>query len=606
MTTRQRQSAAERVRAPRAWLGCVLLAACASRAGAASAFGRQPHARGPRLAALRGGSEPPADGAGADDELPPDDDVEIEDFDIVVIGGGSGGLACAQEAAKHGKSVAVCDFVAPSPAGSSWGLGGTCVNVGCIPKKLMHHAALLGGALAEAHSYGWQAPAHPSAHSWGALVRGISEHIGSLSFGYRSALLSAGVDYLNAHASFEHAHLVRAVGADGSVRRLRAKAFVLAVGGRPRYLDDIEGGRELVVSSDDLFSLQEPPGKTLCVGGGYVALECAGLLAGLGMEAHVLVRSVPLRGFDVQMAELLCAHMQAQCGVRFIRAAVPLRIQRLPADGGARARLRVTWRVLGNATSAPREESDEYDTVLVAVGRDAQTASLRLERAGVELDPASGKVLATGEQTTAAHIHAVGDVLHGKPELTPVAVKAGQLLARRLCGMGSAQMDYAGVPTAVFAPLEYAAVGLSEEEAIEQLGEVRRARAPLVPRSRLAHATPAHARVRRDPPPCAPQAGVEVLHTYFKPLEWALPHGPDNACYAKVLFEAAGGRRALGVHVCGPNAGEMVQGFALALKAGATREHFEQTVAIHPTCAEELVTLSVTKRSGLDPRKKGC
>jgi len=505
-----------------------MLVACAGRGEGASAFRR--FARAPTLPRLRGGAETPIDGglrpsgeasgagdgegdgegedeAEAEAELEPEeaepeselevasrregegevaegeDEVEVEEFDLVVIGGGSGGLACAQEAAKHGQTVAVCDFVSPSPSGTTWGLGGTCVNVGCIPKKLMHQAALLGGALADAGSYGWNVPPQPRVHSWASLVENVQMHVKALNFGYRAALLSADVEYVNARACFESAHVVRATDREGRVRRLCAKAFVLAVGGRPRYLDEIPGGRDLVLSSDDLFSLRSPPGKTLCIGGGYIALECAGFLAGLGMEAHVLVRSVPLRGFDRQMAEHVVTQMEGEHGVRFIRAARPTRIERVAAGGsdegdergggadaaGAR-RLRVTWDIDGV------EASDEFDTVLVAVGRDAQTVGLRLDLPGVALDARTGKVVADeAERTSAPHVYAIGDVLHGRPELTPVAIQAGKLLARRLCGVSDERMDYDGVPTTVFTPVEYACVGASEEEATRALGEVRRA-----------------------------------------------------------------------------------------------------------------------------------
>ncbi|KAJ1623346.1 thioredoxin reductase 3 [Pavlovales sp. CCMP2436] len=496
----------------------------------------------------------------------------MEEFDLVVIGGGSGGLACAQEAAKLGKTVALCDFVPPSAAGTSWGLGGTCVNVGCIPKKLMHQAALIGGALADASSFGWEVPQPPPRHSWAKLVASVQMHVKSLSWGYRSALMSADVEYVNALARFEDAHTVVATDKEGVVRRLRATSFVIAVGGRPRYLDEVPGGRELVITSDDLFSLPQPPGKTLCIGGGYIALECAGFISGLGMEPHVLVRSRPLRGFDGQMAELLTKHMKDEHGVRFIRGATPSKIEQLePAGGEGRGRLRVSW-TLADGVGGSFEESDEYDTVLLAIGRDAQTANLGLECAGVRIDAASGKIVSDGEQTSAPHIHAIGDVLLGKPELTPVAIRAGRLLARRLCGAGDEAMDYAGVPTVVFTPLEYACVGVSEEEALSNLGEER----------------------------------VEVFHSFFKPLEWTLPHRADNACFAKLICDRGNGLRVLGVHLLGPDAGEVLQGFALALKLGCTKHDFDRTVGIHPTVAEELVGLSVTKRSGADPRKTGC
>lgn len=470
-------------RRPHCWLTLTLAAAilaCSAPVHARSASssttrrGRRGLSRLPRVALrTRGGARDEGEDAAAEEA----GDADADEYDLVVIGGGSGGLACAQEAARLGMRVAVCDFVEPSPAGTTWGLGGTCVNVGCIPKKLMHQAALLGEALHDAPSFGWEArrgeaEAEPPSHAWETLVTNVQMHIKSLNFGYRSALMSADVEYVNARASFVDARTVECADAAGETRRLRAKSFVIAVGGRPRYLDDIPGGRDLVVSSDDLFSLPAAPGKTLCIGGGYVSLECAGFLNGLGMEADVMVRSIPLRGFDQQMATLVKEHMSER-GCYFVDGAVPTSVERVPAaEGGGRERRRVTWRFADGS-----EGEGVYDTVLVAVGRDAQTARLGLENTLVRTNPRTGKVLADGERTHAGHIHAIGDVLDGKPELTPVAIQAGVRLARRLAGVASEEMDYAGVPTTVFTPLEYSCVGLSEEDAIEAHGEVCRARA---------------------------------------------------------------------------------------------------------------------------------
>jgi thioredoxin reductase (NADPH) len=523
---------------------CTALVLCCPATHARAWFGRG-RRFAPVASRLRGGSDPPdsageleAAGARDDDDGYEGDEATppLEEFDLVVIGGGSGGLACAQEAARHGKTVAVCDFVSPSPAGTSWGLGGTCVNVGCIPKKLMHHAALLGGSLSDAASFGWELGASAPSHSWQTMVRNVQMHIKSLNFGYKAALMSADVEYVNARAAFHDPHTVHATEADGTVRRLRAKHFVIAVGGRPRYLDHIPGGRELVISSDDLFSLPRPPGKTLCIGGGYVSLECAGFIAGLGMEPHVMVRSVPLRGFDRQMAQLVKAHMEGELGVRFVQRALPTRIERVERGPTASARtqpgggedgeddelpeaapsaeaaaeptsaLRVTWTVtLPDGTRV--QESGEYDTVLVAIGRDASTAQLGLDRLGVgkvELNARTGKIrTARGEQTGADHVFAIGDVLDGKPELTPVAIQAGRLLARRLYAGSEVEMEYDGVPTTVFTPLEYACVGMSEEQAIEQLGKVR-ARS-------LAPARPSHARL--SPGACSQRTPTRARFT---------------------------------------------------------------------------------------------
>jgi thioredoxin reductase (NADPH) len=253
---------------------------------------------------------------------------------LQVIGGGSGGLACSKKAAKLGKKVAVCDFVKPSPAGTTWGLGGTCVNVGCIPKKLMHQAAQLGEAMKDAKEYGWDIPEVPK-HKWEDMVGAVQMHVKSLNFGYRAELMSESVKYFNAFATFKDANTVVAVDKKGKETTITADKFVIAVGGRPKYLD-IPGAKEHGISSDDIFSMSTPPGKTLTVGASYVALECAGFIHGLGFETKVMMRSIPLRGFDQQMASNVKNYMQ-ESGVAFIEGAVPTSIE-LAAEGRKKVR----------------------------------------------------------------------------------------------------------------------------------------------------------------------------------------------------------------------------------------------------------------------------
>ncbi|KAJ7325621.1 Thioredoxin reductase 2, mitochondrial [Desmophyllum pertusum] len=187
------------------------------------------------------------------------------EYDLIVIGGGSGGLACSKEAAKYGKKVAVLDYVSPSPQGSAWGLGGTCVNVGCIPKKLMHQAALLGESFKDAKHYGWNVPENISI-SWEALVLAIQNHVKSLNWGHRVQLHDKKVEYLNAKGSFLDPHTIKAVLKNGTEKTLRADNFVIAVGGRPRFPAEVPGAVEYGISSDDIFSLKKSPGKTLVVG----------------------------------------------------------------------------------------------------------------------------------------------------------------------------------------------------------------------------------------------------------------------------------------------------------------------------------------------------
>lgn len=485
-----------------------------------------------------------------------------QDYDLVVIGGGSGGLACSKEAANYGKKVAVLDFVHPSTQGTVWGLGGTCVNVGCIPKKIMHQAALLGEFIKDAQKYGWNVPEDRTL-SWKSLVLAVQNHVKSLNWGHRVQLHDKKVEYLNAKGSFLDPHTIKAVSNNGTERTLRAKNFVVAVGGRPRFPKEIPGAVEYGISSDDLFSLKESPGKTLVIGASYVALECAGFLVGLGFDTSLMMRSIPLRGFDQQMAGLVTDYMENH-GTRFLRQCVPVRI-----DKGDNGLLHVTWQ----ETVTGESHQEAFQTVLFAIGRDAETSELNLSQAGVEVHPQTKKIIGNDkEQTTVPHIYAIGDVLQDRPELTPVAIRAGKLLAERLFGDSNVTMDYDKVATTVFTPLEFGTVGLSEEKAIDLYGE----------------------------------ENIEVYHAFYKPLEFIVPARNAEQCYTKVVCLREGDRLILGLHFLGPSAGEVIQGFAAAMRCGLTYKTLSATVGVHPTCAEEVVKLHITKRSGEDPTVTGC
>lgn len=482
-------------------------------------------------------------------------------YDVVVIGGGSGGLAFAKEAAGLGKNVAVLDFVEPSARGSTWGLGGTCVNVGCIPKKLMHHAALLRFDFEDAPSYGWRLDPTKIEHEWTTLVKNVGDHIHSLNWNYKRELTSKKIAYLNAFGVFVDPHAIECTSATGAKQIVTGNEIVIACGGRPVY-PEIPGAREFGITSDDIFSLGHPPGKTLVVGASYVSLECAGFLTHLGFDTTVMVRSILLRGFDQEMANRIGDYMAAH-GTKFIRETIPKAIVRLPEG-----RLRVSWSSPDGA-----EVSDLFDTVLFAIGRAPSTFKLHLERAGVVADPKTGKVLARNEQTNIPHIFCIGDALQGAPELTPTAILAGQLLARRLYGGSSALMRYEHVPTAVFTPLEYGSIGLSEEHAIEVHGE----------------------------------ANVEVWHSTFAPLEWSVvEHREPDVCYLKLISLKTEGGRVVGLHYLGPNAAEVTNGWAVSIRKGATKADFEEVVGIHPSCAENLNTVNVSKSSGASAKKGGC
>ncbi|RMX52297.1 hypothetical protein pdam_00010349 [Pocillopora damicornis] len=406
--------------------------------------------------------------------------ADSSEYDLIVIGGGSGGLACSKEAAKYGKKVAVLDFVSPSPQGSVWGLGGTCVNVGCIPKKLMHQAALLRESLKDAKHFGWNVPDNIN-FSWETLVTAVQNHVRSLNWGHRIQLHDKKVEYVNAKGSFLDSHTIKAV---------------------------LKNGTE-------------------------------------------------------QMAQLATDYMESH-GTRIIKQCVPVRIDK--ADDGL---LHVTWK--DSVTGESRKEP--FETVLFAIGRDPETSQMNLEKAGVQLDQQTKKIIANDkEQTSVPHIFAIGDVVQDRPELTPVAIRAGKLLADRLFGGSDVTMDYDKVATTVFTPLEFGTVGMSEEKAIERYGE----------------------------------DNIEVYHAFYKPLEFTVPERKVEQCYIKAVCLREGDQQVLGLHFLGPSAGEVIQGFSAAMRCGLSYHSLSSTVGIHPTCAEEVVKMHITKRSGDDPTVTGC
>ena len=492
------------------------------------------------------------------------------DYDLLVIGGGSGGMAAAKEAALHGAKVALCDFVKPSPQGTTWGLGGTCVNVGCIPKKLFHIGATMKETIqADASFYGIstvgakpdefmnQLPPLETEAQWDVAKTNIQNYIRGLNFKYRVRLREKSVQYLNKLATFKDANTVEVVDKKGNASEITAARFLVAVGGRPTPLA-CEGG-DLAISSDDVFFLDRDPGKTLCVGASYISLECAGFLAGLNKDVTVAVRSILLRGFDRECSDRIFNYMQGH-GVNFKMQVTPTKLEKVEGD-----RIKVTF---SDGTD------DVYDTVLAAVGRTADTAKLGLESVNVDTNPKNRKILTKFEQTSCPNIYAVGDVMEGCPELTPVAIQAGIVLARRLFAGSKEAMDYVNICTTVFTPIEYSCVGLSEEDAIAQFGE----------------------------------DGIEVYHREFLPLEWSLSQARhDSNAFTKIIVEKkSGDEKVLGMHYVGPNAGEVMQGYGVSMRTGVTYKQLTETVGIHPTSSEEIVTLSITKSSGEDAAAGGC
>jgi thioredoxin reductase (NADPH) len=491
-------------------------------------------------------------------------DEAVYDFDLFVIGGGSGGLACAKQAASLGVKVGLADFVTPSPQGTTYGLGGTCVNVGCIPKKLLHIAAHRAETLREAHEYGFEGPSREGVVSqWEKLITSINMYIRKLNWNYKTELRNSNVKFYNAFATFADAHTLELKNKAGAVEKVTAKFILVATGGRPS-LGGYPGAEECCISSDDIFWQKTAPGKTLVVGASYIALECAGFLAGLGYDTTVMVRSILLRGFDQDIADRIGGSLERR-GVAFVRETVPSRFEK--AEDGKKIVF------VKDPSTGVESEFGRFDTVLMAVGRTGTANSLNLEAVGVEYKKSNGKIKIDNSQdrTNVENIFAIGDVVDGRIELTPPAIFAGKLLADRLFAYGSETLDYNNIATTVFTPVEYGCVGVTEDQAKE-----------LYPYS-------------------------TVYHKVFQPLDDVLIiDKPNDECYMKVIAEPTEGRL-VGIHFYGPHAGEVIQGLAVAMKAGCTKHDLDNTIGIHPTNAEQFVSMSLTqvKEDGVELEANG-
>ena len=445
-------------------------------------------------------------------------------FDLVVIGGGSGGLAAAQRAAEYGARVALVE---------SGRLGGTCVNVGCVPKKITWNAADLGGALHDATDYGFHVEV--AGHDWAALKQKRDAYILRLNDLYAANLARHKVELVRARASLVDARTVTAAG-----RRLAAEHIIIATGGRPHR--PVIPGAELGITSDDFFELTKRPQRVAVVGSSYIAVELTGIFAALGADTTLVLRGdTALNSFDNMLGEATLTVLREE-GVDIVMHAAASALAR-GADGALELAAR-DGRRLG-----------PFDCVLWAIGRVAAVKDLALGKAGVALDT-EGFIATDTYQASSAHgIYAIGDVA-GRAQLTPVAIAAGRRLSDRLFGGHSDRhLDYENIPTVIFGRPPIGTVGLTEKEARERYGD----------------------------------ANITVFRSSFVPLYHALT-AAKTRCDMKLVTEGPE-QRIVGLHVVGAGADEMLQGFAVAVRMGATKKDFDDTVAIHPTSAEEFVTM---------------
>jgi glutathione reductase (NADPH) len=445
------------------------------------------------------------------------------DFDLFVIGGGSGGVRCARIAATHGARVAVAES-------TYW--GGTCVNVGCVPKKLMVMAADYGMAADDSRGFGWDT--QRGTHDWAGFIAKKNAEISRLNGIYVKLLTGAGCTLFEARATFIDAHTL-----DVGGQRVTAERIVIAVGGHPLRPD--MPGCELGIVSDDAFYLPALPRHVMLIGAGYIAVEFAGVFAGLGAQVELVCRPpLPLRGFDHDMRQALAEALMAQ-GVTLHCGTAPAKVER---DGE------------GYTVHLQDGTVRRTDLVFWAVGRRPNTRGLGLEAAGVAC-ASSGAVLVDAQhQTSQPHIYAIGDVSNHM-NLTPVAIAEGHILAERLFGPAPRRWNFDTVATAVFSHPPMATVGLTEEDAA--------ARYP-----------------------------VDIYLTRFTPMRHTMT-GRHARTVMKLVVEQAT-QRVVGAHMLGDDAPEQMQGIAVAIGAGATKADFDQTIGIHPTSAEEWVTMRTRTR----------
>ena len=446
------------------------------------------------------------------------------DFDLFVIGGGSAGVRSARIAAGHGARVGVAEE-------RFW--GGTCVNVGCVPKKIMVNAAEYGAWAEDAAAFGWSIETH--GHDWAELAAARDAEVARLSGIYGRLLGNAGVTSFDARATFLDAHSL-----DVGGKRITAERIIIAVGGTASRLDI--PGAELGLISDDIFTLKALPKRVAVLGAGYIAVEFACILKGLGAEVTLVHRApLPLRGFDEDIRSAAAEALVAQ-GITCCAGVSPTRIE---AQGAARLLH------LSDGSAA------EFDAVFFCTGRAPATDGLGLEKAGVAMNAAGAIVVNEDHATSQPHIFAIGDVLD-RVNLTPMATAVGHALADTLYGNNPRRVSYENVPTAVFMNPPIGTVGITEEEA-----------------------------AKRGP--------ADIYVTRFTPMRHTISKRDGRKTLMKLVV-CQKTQKILGAHMIGEDAGEMMQGIGIAVVMGATKQDFDRTIGIHPTAAEEFVTLRTRTR----------
>jgi glutathione reductase (NADPH) len=445
------------------------------------------------------------------------------DFDLITIGAGSGGVASSRRAGAYGARVAIIEELR---------VGGTCVLRGCVPKKLLVYGAQFADAFADAAGFGWSVP--PARFDWPSLIAAKDKELDRLNQIYINMLNNAHVEIIDGRGVVVDPHTVEVGG-----RRITADNILIAVGGWPETPEI--PGIEHVISSNEALDLSALPKRIVIVGGGYIAVEFAGIFNGFGSEVvEIIRREEVLRGFDEDIRVYLGQEMRGR-GIDIRGGTQVARIDKQDKSPGA-----------GYTVTTTDGKAIATDCVMYATGRKPNTAGMGLQEIGVELTKNGAVVVDEWQRSSVPNIYAVGDVTD-RINLTPVAIAEGRAIAETLYNNNPMRMDHADVPSAVFSQPPVSVVGLNEEEARREYGD------------------------------------IDIYQSRFKPMKNTLS-GRDERTFMKLVVDAKT-QRVLGCHMLGVDAPEIVQGLAIAIKCGATKQQFDQTVGIHPSAAEEFVTM---------------
>jgi len=461
-----------------------------------------------------------------------------KECDYLVIGIGSGGIASGRRAAKHGAKVIAIE---------SARYGGTCVNVGCVPKKVTWNAAAIADTFRDARAYGFQLGELP-AFDWSYFKQKRDAYVKRLNGIYENNLNKDEIEHLRGRAKFVAVNEVEVALHDGGLQRVRAKHILIATGGRPK-LPDIPGA-DLCISSDGFFDLEKQPKSIATSGAGYIGVEMTGMLHALGTKTHFFIRGHKLlRSFDPMVQDAVTKEYERQ-GIHLYKSSQIIKVEDI--GNGLK---RVTYQ----ETESKRESTVEVEEVLFATGRVPEIEDLAIKDLGIKLNDKNHIITDDFQNTSVPNIYAIGDVCDRGFELTPVAIAAGRRLSDRLFnGQTNSKLDYTNIPSVVFAHPEIGSVGLTEPQARKQFGD----------------------------------KAIKIYKAEFTAMYYAMMEPEHKGPTSYKIVCAGEEEKVVGLHILGQGSSEILQGFGVAIKMGATKKDFDNCVAIHPVSAEELVTMT--------------